>query len=138
MLNQEQSREYNREKKLQKFLNDSTPVYQNFEPFADEADDYYANVQAFDDLIPDKNNTGAGITTDKTTLKRTVADALALVCRKTYSYALKYNNAQLAAEVNATADRIFRIKDAALQGLAASIAAEITPLLNDANYINMV
>lgn len=135
MINQQQSREYNRTKKLQKYLSETTTVYENYEPFAEEALDFNKNSKSFEDLVPDKNHTGTGITTDKTGLKHTVSDALERVCKKSYSYALKYNNPQLAALVNTTADKIFKIKDAALLGFVNTIIEAITPLLADANFI---
>lgn len=135
MINQLQSREYNRTKKLQKYLGETTTVYENYEPFAEETVDFNTNSKSFEDLIPDKNYTGTGITTDKTGLKHKVSDALELVCKKSYSYALKYNNPQLAALVNTTADKIFKIKDASLQGFVTTIIEAVTPLLADANFM---
>lgn len=135
MINQEQSREFTRCTKLAHFLNDRNTVYADFVPFAEEVTDFLSNMAAFMDLIPDKNITTTGITEDKTTLKQKVATPLGLVCSKTHSYALKQGNDDLAARVNTTAYKIFRIKDTDLQGFVTSIIEVITPLLTDTEYI---
>lgn len=135
MINQEQSREFTRCTKLQQFLGTNQTVFANFEPFADEYADFSANMATFENLIPDKNVNTKGITADKNTLKQNVADALGLICRKTYAYALKYDNAELAAQVNTRPDKILKIKDGALLGYVTSIGEVITPLLTDANYM---
>lgn len=135
MINQEQSREYTRCTKLSQFLNQNTIVYSAFQPFADEATDFNANVTTFTNLIQDKNGDNTGITADKTALKHSIADALGLVCRKTYSYALISNNLQLAAQVNTRADKIFKMRDADILGYAMQIGQVITPLLTDPDYM---
>jgi hypothetical protein len=135
MINQEQSREFTRCTKLAQFLNDHNTVYADFAPFAEEVTAFISNMAEFVDLIPDKNITTTGITEDKTALKEKVAAALGIICGKTYSYALKQNNEALAAQVNTTAYKIFRIKDSDLQGFTANIVEVITPLLTDTEYI---
>jgi hypothetical protein len=135
MINQEQSREFTRCTKLAQFLGNNQPVYSAFAPFAEEVVDFDNNMLSFTSLIPDKNITTTGITEDKTALKQNVAAALGLICSKTYSYALKQNNESLAAQVNTTAYKIFRIKDSDLQGFVAHIVEVITPLLADTEYI---
>jgi hypothetical protein len=135
MINQEQSREFTRCTKLAQFLGTNQPVYAGFAPFAEEVTDFDNNMLVFINLIPDKNVTTTGITEDKTALKEKVAVALGLICGKTYSYALKQNNEELAAQVNTTAYKIFRIKDSDLHGFAANIVEVITPLLTDTEYI---
>ncbi len=135
MITQEQSREYTRCTKLSQFLNQNATVYSSFQPFADEVTSFNANVTSFTNLIQDKNGDNTGITADKTALKHSIADALGLVCRKTYSYALINNNQQLAAQVNTRADKIFKMRDADILGYAMEIGQVITPLLTDPNYI---
>ena len=135
MITQEQSREYTRCTKLNQFLNQNETVYNSFEPFADEVTDFDTNLASFTNLIPDKNGDNTGITTGKTELKRSIADALGLICRKTYSYALINNNPQLAAQVNTRPDKIFKMRDADLLGYVTDIGQLITPLLTDAGYM---
>lgn len=137
MITQEQNREYNRSSKLEQYLakDQSKSVYAGYEPFNDEATDFDGNFESLTQLIPDKNHVTTGITTDKRGFKQRISDELGLVCRKTYSYALKYNNSELAAQVNTRADLIFKMRDADLLGYAQGIEEIITPLLNDANYI---
>jgi hypothetical protein len=135
MITQEQSREYTRCTKLSQFLGQAAGVYSGFPPFADEVTAFNANLADFTSLIPGKNGDNTGITTGKTELKHSIADALGLICRKTYSYALISNNQQLAAQVNTRADKIFRMRDADLLGFATEIQQVITPLLTDADYI---
>src|SRR5690242_7151907 len=109
MITREQSREYTRCTRLNQFLSQNQPAYSGFQPFADEVTSFSANVTSFTNLIQDKNGDNTGITADKTTLKHSIADALGLVCRKTYSYALISNNLQLAAQVNTRPDKILRM-----------------------------
>jgi len=135
MINQEQSREYTRCTKLNQFLQNNEAVYNSFEPFKTEATSFSSNLQTFSGLIPDKNHVTTGITADKNGLKQKLADALGLICRKTYSYALTYNNPDLAAQVNTRADKIFRMRDTDISGFAQSIKKIAAPLLANADYV---
>jgi hypothetical protein len=135
MITREQSREYTRCTRLNQFLDQNETIYNSFEPFADEVTDFDTNLATFTSLIPGKNGDNTGITTDKTTLKHSIADALGLVCRKTYSYALINNNQQLAAQVNTRPDKIFRMRDADVLGYVTEIGQLIAPLLTDVNYM---
>ncbi|MEP6467705.1 MAG: carboxypeptidase regulatory-like domain-containing protein [Parafilimonas sp.] len=135
MITQEQSREFTRCTKLQQFLDANQTVFESFEPFADEYTQFSANMVTFEGLIPDKNVNTKGITTDKSTLKQSVADALGAICRKTYSYALKQDDGELAAQVNTRADLIIRIKDSALLGYVITMGETITPLLTNTDYM---
>jgi hypothetical protein len=135
MLTQTQAREYNRFKRLGTYLGGQTTVYSSFVPFAEEVTSFGTNFINFEGLIPDKSEIATGITTDKTALKREVATSLALVCRKTRAYALRFDLSELAAQTNTYDSKIFRMRDADIMGYAASIVNLLTPLLSDANYI---
>jgi hypothetical protein len=135
MITQEQSREYTRCTKLAQFLNPNQSVYAGFQPFADEVTDFNENLTRFTNLIQDKNGDNTGITADKATLKHSIADALGLICRKTYSYALINNNQQLAAQVNTRADKIFKMRDADIRGYCMEMGQVISPLLTNPEYM---
>jgi hypothetical protein len=135
MLTQKQAREYNRFKKLGTYLGAQTTVYSSFVPFAEEVSSFSNNFADLEGLIPGKTENGTGITTDKSSLKREVATSLALVCRKTRAYALRFDLPELAAQMNTTDDRIFRMKDADILGYAISTVNILTPLLTNADYI---
>lgn len=135
MLTQKQAREYNRFKKLGTYFGAQTAVYSSFVPFAEEVTSFDSHFEDLEGLIPGKTENGTGITTDKSSIKREVATSLALVCRKTRSYALRFDLQELAAQTNMTDDRIFRMKDADILGYTTSIVNLLTPLLTDANYI---
>jgi Carboxypeptidase regulatory-like domain len=135
MLTQAQAREYNRFKKLGSFFVAETNVYSSFIPFATEVTNFTVNFQDFEALIPGKTETATGITTDKTTLKRKVATRLALVCRKTRSYALRFNQPELAAQTKTFDTKIFKMKDADILGYASSVVNLLMPLLPNVDYI---
>jgi hypothetical protein len=135
MLTSTQAREYNRFKKLGVYLGAETTVYSSFLPFAEEVTSFGTNFVNLEELIPAKSENASGITTDKSSIKREVAISLALVCRKTRAYALRFGQSELAAQTNTYEDKIFRMRDADILGYTISIANLLTPLLTDANYI---
>lgn len=135
MLTQTQAREYNRFKKLVSFFGAQTTVYASFVPFATEVAAFNGNFLILEELIPDKTENAKGVTTDKTTIKQEVAFSLALVCRKTRAYALRYDQPKLAAQTNIYDTQIFKMKDADILGYASSIVELLTPLLPNPDYI---
>ena len=135
MLTQNQAREYNRFKKLGTYFGAETTVYSSFVPFAEEVANFGSNFENLENLIPDKTEIASGITIDKTTLKQEVAIATALVCRKTRSYALRFDLPELAAQTNTYDAKIFKMKDADIMGYATSVVNLLTPLLTDTNYV---
>lgn len=135
MLTQSQAREYNRFKTLRMFLGANTTVFSSFIPFATEVTDFGTNFLILENLIPGKTENATGITTDKAALKHEVATSLALVCRKTRAYALRYDLPELAAQTNTYDAKIFQMKDADILGYATSIAQLLSPLLTNADYI---
>jgi len=135
MLTQTQAREYNRFKTLGMYLGAQSAVYASYAPFANEVTDFGTNFQNLESLIPGKTENATGVTTDKTELKHQVSAGLALICRKTRAYALRYNLPELAAQTNTYDAKIFKMKDADILGYATSIVNLLTPILTDANYI---
>jgi hypothetical protein len=135
MLTRAQARAYNRFKKLGLFFEEETTAYSSFVPFATEVAHFNANLQELEELIPGKMETAKGITMDKAAMKQQVANSLALVCRKTRAYALRFNQPELAAQTNTYEDRILKMKDADIMGYATSIVNLLTPLLPNADYI---
>lgn len=135
MLTQAQAREYNRFKKLGAYFAAESTVYSSFPPFAEEVTSFGNNFQKLENLIPDKADIASGITTDKRSLKREVAIATALVCRKTRSYALRFDLPELAAQTNTYDAKIFKMKDADIKGYVASIVSLLTPLLPKPDYV---
>jgi hypothetical protein len=112
MLTQAQARDYNRAKRLETYLSENASVVTGYVPFADEVALFNNNIQELEGYIQNKNGTGKGVTSSKTTLKRGVADRLAIVCTTTKAYAVKYNNSGLAAQMDFNATDIIRQKDA--------------------------
>ena len=135
MLSRIQAREYNRFKKLEDFLKAETEVYASFAPFAGEVTAFTDNLQNLEKLIPAKAESTLGITTDKTLLKRELSSATALVCLKTRAYALRFQQPELAAQMDTSATRIFKMKDADVMGYTTSVVNLLTPMLPDAAYI---
>src|ERR1700744_2467220 len=129
MLTLEQSQEYNRFKKLSGFLTANSTITGSFVPFQAEVTSYLQNLQSLDALIPDKNAVTTGITSEKGTLKQTIADSLALVCKKTSSYALINNLPQLVAGVNVHSTKILKMKDSEVLAFSQQIQTLITPEL---------
>jgi hypothetical protein len=64
-----------------------------------------------------------------------MATATALVCSKTRAYALRFQQPELAAQMDTSATRIFKMKDADILGYATSVVNLLTPLLPEEDYI---
>jgi hypothetical protein len=131
MLNDEQSREYNRAQKLNTFFGQNQPLIATYLPFNSEYKDFTSNINTLNGFIPNKGIPTAGITQDKLTLRETIANELDQICKSTRSYAIKQGNATLAAETNLSSRKISRLKDADVLPLAQQIQTLITPLLAD-------
>ena len=134
MLTNDQSREFNRFKKLDTFFDGQGEVISTYPPFQQEVVSFHDNFTTLEGFIPGKNATGTGITTNKTTLKQDVANRLAIICTTTKAYALKNGNQLLAAEMNFRANEMFKLKDADFLPFVLHIQSLITPLLTDVNY----
>ena len=134
MLTLEQSRDYNRFKKLNGFFGDNATAIAAFVPFQTEVTNYNSNFQSLDALIPNKNVATTGITSEKLSLKQKIADELALACKKTRSYALLNNLPQLAAAMDTRADKILRLKDSEILASVQNAQSLITPVLADAAF----
>ena len=135
MLAQDQSREYNRFKKLKTFFTANTTVIAPYIPFQQEVTIFSDNLVDLDGLIQGKDGTSTGITQNKTAYKHSIADRLAVICTTTRAYAVKYANAELAAEMNFKATEIFKTKDADLLPFVLHMQTLITPLLINPDYI---
>jgi hypothetical protein len=135
MLTLSQSREYNRFKKLKEYFDVNSSVIEEYPPFANEVTSFNGNFEILEELMPGKNSTGKGITASKTTLKRSVADKLAVICTTTKAYAVKFNNGALAQQMNFRSNDIFKLKDADLLAFVLHVQELITPLLENADYI---
>ena len=131
MLTLKQSRQYNRFKKLSVFFTANNTLIASFAPFQTEVNNFFLNLQSLDALVPDTDGITTGITSEKTALKQHIADALAMVCKKTRAYALINDLSQLAAVTNIGANKIFKMKDADIHGFALTIETIITPVLAD-------
>jgi len=131
MLTLRQSQEFNRFQKLLGFFTSNSTIIATFTPFQVEVTKYMMNFQSLNALVPDKDVVTTGITSGKDMLKQKIADALALVCKKTKSYAMLNNLPQLAATANSRADKIVRMKDSDILGFATSIQTAITAVLAD-------
>jgi carboxypeptidase family protein len=135
MLTLDQSREYNRFKKLSGFFANNGATIATFIPFKTEVDSYNLHFQSLDALIPNKGVATVGITSEKASLKEKIANELGLACKKTRSYALLNNHPQLALATNTRADKILRMKDSEILAFTQSIQTLVTPVLANPDFI---
>ncbi|MEO8413683.1 MAG: carboxypeptidase-like regulatory domain-containing protein [Ginsengibacter sp.] len=117
------------------FLVASKPNYGSFEPFAAEVNDFNANFQNLERIVPGKTANATGVTTDKTALKHELAKDIALVCRKTRAYALRFGQPELAAQTNTWEGKIFHMKDTDMMSYSTSVVNLLTPLMANTDYI---
>ena len=135
MFTSKQAKEYNRFKKLAGFFDVHIKEVAAYLPFKEEAEDFMGTLKDLDNISPAKElQTGKGITGDKDFLKQKIADALAIICRQTASYALKAGNAPLAAAMNTRSYIIFKKKDADILPFYLAVREKIEPLLADDVY----
>ena len=135
MLSQQQGREYNRFKKLELFFDAFTSNYASFAPFATEVNAFNTNFHNLERIVPGKTADATGITSNKAGLKHDLAKDIALVCRKTRAYALRFGQPELAAQTNTWTEKIFSMKDADIMSYSTSVVNLLTPLLANPDYI---
>ena len=133
MLTLTQSNDYTRHKTLAGFF--ATPanatIIGTFQPFQLQVKDHANNLSSLEAIIPNKDVITAGITNNKTLLKKKIADALVLVCGKTRAYALLNNHPELAEAMKTRADLVMKMKDADILPLVQRMNGLITPCFAD-------
>ena len=137
MLTNYQLEEYRRFKTLKEWfaLPPNFAIYTTYAPFAAEVGTYTANFAILDALVPNKDVVTEGITADKLALKHQGANTLAVIMDKTRAYALHYNFAALAAQMQTNAGDIFQTNDEDYQAYFISITNSInTTAMPDPNY----
>jgi 5-hydroxyisourate hydrolase-like protein (transthyretin family) len=135
MLSKVQSREFSRFKKLADFFEKNETIIAAYDPFAEEVDSFTTNFTFFQDNIPDKGGFPTGITAGQRELKAKIGGQVAAICTPACSYAIKYNNPKLQAEMCHSKSDITSLKDADVLGTVLGISKAITPLLQDAGFI---
>jgi hypothetical protein len=136
MLTRRQAHALERAHRLKLFFDNKTNkiIIATYEPFADEVDLFYENLQTADGAAAGKS-VKTDVTDEKTAAKHAASNALGTICRKTKAYAIKYRNPTLAGQVNLTGDVIFKKKDEDIQGLYTALVKLVSPLLADAGYM---
>lgn len=135
MLTRRQAHAMERAHRLKLFFDkkDNKTIIDTYEPFKDEVDLFYENLEAADAAAAGKG-VKTDVTDEKTVAKQAAADAMGIICRKTKAYAIKVHNPTLAGQVNLTGDGIFKKKDEDIQAFYEGLVAVVTPLLDDAFY----
>jgi hypothetical protein len=127
MLNDDQSREYNRAKKLKEFfiIPANTTILNSFAPFKDRVTIFYGNFGLFDSYVPKKDASGKPITELKDALKREQAQLWAPILSLTHGYAIVTHNTVLAGAVNYTEEELYGMKDSDVLGFATHLNTDI-------------
>lgn len=136
MLNEAQTRNYNRCQKLNLFLGAHQSVYTKYIPFSKEAQTFTANFSLFQEYAYQKNTDGASVTLEQRELKSKIALSAASICSTATVYAEQYNNARLALAVNFTKSEVLRQKDPDVYGLVLGITNTLQPMLADVNFMD--
>ena len=136
MLTHFQFNEYRRFKTLNNFYDvpANAAIIITFVPFKDRVTIFKSNFATLDSLLPKKDVDGKGITTDKATLKHTISDALAILCRKTRAYALTNNLGQLASDMNVNASKINHVNDEDFEAFVNTKTGIIAAQIPDAAF----
>ena len=137
MLTLHQANEYNRHKTLSDFfsMQANTVLINSFLPFKNQVTDFTANVTLFESLIPNKDITTNGITSGKVSLKRKVADNMAIYCCKTRAFALLNNHPDLAEAMNFKSTSIFHLKDSDFLPFIQHTISLINPFIADPAFV---
>jgi hypothetical protein len=134
MLNDDQSREYNRFQKMFNFFGENTTVFSTFPPFASEVADFNTNFGDLQSYVPQKDASGKGITIGKKDLKTDISNETSDLCSTVAAYAVTYGNTDLASQMNHNKSYIYKQKDADILGFVTKVTNAITPLLTDPNF----
>jgi hypothetical protein len=136
-LNDAQAREYNRAKKLNKFLLDQNAVWTGYGPFKKRVIAFRANLTIFTDLVPVKEQSGVATTLTKTQLKLKIANETGDFLSKSLDYAIDNSNTTMEAQVHFSADDILHFKDSEILGFLTNLNTNTftSTLMADADFI---
>ena len=135
MLNEMQSRNYNRCQKLFMYLTDHTTVFSTYTPFNKEKQTFDLNFDMFKDYISQKHTDGTTVTSIQKELKSKIGLQVANICATATVYAEQYNNPTLAAQVCYTKSDIIKLKDADVYTLVQSMVNALFPYLTDTHFM---
>ena len=139
MLNDIQSREYNRASKLSTFLNTSanTAIWSPYGPFKKRVVRFNDQFTIFTSLVPEKQQNGKGITLTKSQLQIKLANEWGDILTKTLDYAIDNSLTTLQAAVNYSADDIIKMKDSEIFGFAQNLNTNVftAALMADTEFL---
>jgi len=93
-----------------------------------------------DDIIKiqgDINNPVTGVADQKELAKNTLVQTSILIMHSVYAYAMKNNNAELAAKMNVSKSKMERMKDSVLTGTVDAAIANVTEVLANLGAYNI-
>ncbi len=126
-LNDDQTRELNRDSKLIQFLDiaGNSTLWNAYTPFKNKVIALKAHKQQLLDLAPTKEQTGTGITLSKSELKTQFALQAGDIMEKTKEYAIEINDLDLLAQVNHSPSEIHNFKDEEILPFATNFSTNI-------------
>ena len=135
MLNEVQTRNYDRCQKLHLYLNENQTVYNTYIPFSKEAQNFSLNFSLFQQLTIKKNTNGSEITLEQKELKNKIALQVSDICATATVYAEQYDNPKLAAAMGICKSDITTQKDPDVYGMVIDVVNALQPLLSDAHFM---
>jgi len=91
MLNDVQTRNYNRSQKLHLFLDANHAVYTKYVPFNKETNSFKLSFNLFKKYVTEKQTDGTEITQEQKDMKNKIAETVADICNTAIVYAEQYN-----------------------------------------------
>ena len=135
MLNEVQTRNYDRCQKLHLFLGENQPVYNPYVPFSKEAQNSTLNFGLFQEFTIKKNTNGTEITLEQKELKNRLAEQVSNICGTATVYAEQNNNPKLATAMAISKSTINNLKDPDVYGRVQDVVNALQPLLTDAHFM---
>lgn len=135
MLNDVQSRSYERSQKLHLYLNENGPVYSSYVPFNKEVQNFTFNFNSYREFTIKKNTNGAGLTQEQKELKNRIAVQAGDICATAAVYAEQYNHPMLAAAMRITKSTVLAQKDPDVYGLVQDVVNALQPHFSDPHFL---
>ena len=110
-LNDDQTRELNRDNKLTQFADTNNSVWTSYLPFKNKVLELKTNVASIIATTPQKEQISTGVTNTQIQKKLDFSLLTGDIFEKTLDYALETNNLTLQANVHFTSDEINTLKD---------------------------
>jgi len=135
MLNEVQTRNYNRYQKLHLYLTEHGSVYNSYIPFSREVQSFTTHFKLFRSFVLQDGVNGIHITNSQRELKNKIALQVANICDMATAYAEQYNDEQLAAAVGFSRSDVLRFNDKEVYELVSSIINVLQPMLTDVYFM---